>query len=151
MREEIQRLQAKHFRQGKALTLVLLLFGMAVTVLYFFTDALDGHAWILPFAVARIPFLDWFDPIWVFLPLAALPLAGWMALHLGKLWGRECIIAAMAVYLALNLIFTPFYLLIVSTSWNIDFVGQVFFHSLCGTVYPILVLIALHRWNPRRK
>lgn len=151
MTEYTQKVLAKQFRQGKRLTLILLLYGMAVTVLAFFTHVMEAVPWLLPFAISSIPFDRWFDPVYIFLPLAIIPLAGWMALHLGKLWGRECIIAAMAVYLALNLIFTPFYLLIVSTSWNIDFVGQVFFHSLCGTVYPILVLIALHRWNPRRK
>ena len=106
----------KQFRRGKLLTLILLLLGLAVTVIYFFAEPGEWIVWIAPFNVPCILFSNWFDPARVFVPLALLALAGWMMLHLGRLFGREIIIAAMVVYLACNLVLIPFYSLLVSAS-----------------------------------
>ena len=57
----------------------------------------------------------------------------------------------MIVYLAGSLFFTPFYLLLASASWQAEIVKSVFGLSICGIIYPILVLIFLHWWNPRNK
>ena len=141
----------KQFRRGKRLTLILLLFGLAVTVIYFFANTGDWIKWIVPFSVPVITFSHWFDPAWLFVPLALIALAGWMMLHLGRLFGRELIIGAMIVYLACNLVLIPFYSLIATASWQPVFLGELMLLGVCGVVYPILVLVALHIWNPRRK
>lgn len=140
----------KRYRLGRLLTLLLLLYGMAVTVLFLFRDLADTAPWLCPFAVVYQPLSYWINPAYLFFPLAVISLAGWMVLRLGRLWGRECIIAGMVVYLALNIFFTPFYVLLMSTSWQLEYVGRVLRLGLCGVIYPVLVLISLHRWNPRR-
>ncbi len=144
----------KKQKTGKMLTLILLIYGLTVTILAFLTGATETVSWLnwlAPFTIASIPFHYWFNPAFVFIPMAVLALAGWMMIHLGRLFGREVIIGCMVVYLALNLFFTPFYLLLGSASWQVGIVGSILGLSLCGTIYPVLVLLALHRWNPRRK
>lgn len=144
----------KKQKTGKLLTLILLIYGLAVTILAFLTGATETVSWLnwlAPFTIASIPIHYWFNPAFVFIPVAVLALAGWMMIHLGRLFGREVIIGCMVVYLALNLFFTPFYLLLGSASWQVGIVGTILGLSLCGTIYPVLVLLALHRWNPRRK
>lgn len=144
----------KKQKSGKLLTLLLLLYGLAVTLLVFLTGAakiVNWLRWLAPFTIAGMPLQYWFNPAILFIPLAALALCGWLLIHLGRLFGREIIIGCMVVYLALNLFFTPFYLLLGSASWQVGIVGTILGLSLCGTIYPVLVLLALHRWNPRRK
>ena len=151
MLEELERYRSKRIRQGSILTLLLLLYGLIITLLYYFGGIDHTAPALAPFPVAEMPLSYWINPIFVFLPLALFPLAGWAVLKIGKLWGRECIIAAMIVYLALDLVFVPFYILLVSGSWQLQYIGEVVKLGICGIVYPILVLIALHHWNPRRK
>ena len=150
MTEFIEITRAKKIRQGRFLTLLLLVCGLAVTILYYFSWFRDSVPWLTPFAVVYQPRSYWIDPMILFLALAAAALAGWVLLCLGRLWGRECIIAVMVVYLALNIFFTPFYVLLMSTSWQLEYVGLILRLGLCGVIYPVLVLISLHRWNPRR-
>ena len=151
MTEYAQSIFKKRSEQGKRMTLILLLFGMAVTMIYFFADPPEWFAYFAPFNVPSMAFQYWFHPALVFVPLAVLALAGWVMLHLGCLPGREGIIGCMIVYLAANLILIPFYTLIVSSSWEMSYLGRLMSLSIAGVAYPILVLIALHRWNPRRK
>jgi len=151
MFEEIKEKRAKRVRLGRLLTLLLLLYGLAVTVIYFFCRAPEWFAWLAPFNVPSIAFVHWFEPALLYLPLSLLALAGWMMLRLERLFGRELILGCMVVYLACNLVLTPFYLLLATGSWQPGFLGQILSLSLCGTIYPVLVLIALHIWNPRRR
>ena len=151
MTDYAREFMKKKFKQGKRLTLILLLLGMAVTVVGCFGNPSDWFIYFVPFNVPSMAFSHWFNPALVFVPLAVLALAGWMMLHLGRLFGREVIIGCMIAYLASNLILIPFYSLIVSTSWQFSYLGRLLTLSIAGVVYPILVLIALHRWNPRRK
>ena len=71
MTEYTQKVLAKQFRQGKRLTLILLLYGMAVTVLAFFTHVMEAVPWLLPFAISSIPFDRWFNPVYIFLTALA--------------------------------------------------------------------------------
>ena len=150
MNESIQKQWDQRVRQGRFLTLLLLLYGLTVTVLFCFSGFRDTAPWLAPFAVVYQPLSYWIEPMILFLGLAIIGLAGWVLLCLGRLWGRECIIAVMVVYLALNIFFTPFYVLLMSTSWQLEYVGRILRLGFCGVIYPVLVLIALHRWNPRR-
>ncbi len=142
---------ARKQKQGKLATLILLLLGLAVTVIYFFRETPDWFINLVPFAVPAQAFVHWFHPAIFFVPVAMIALAGWMMIHLGRLFGREVIIGCMIAYLGTNLFLIPFYSLIVSSSWQISFLGEFLTHCIAGVVYPVLVLIALHRWNPRRK
>lgn len=141
----------KKKKQGKLLTLILLLLGLAVTVIYFFGNPPEWFAYLAPFNVPSMAFQHWFHPALVYVPLAVLALAGWFLIHLGRLFGRELIIGCMSFYLVSNLVLIPFYSLIVSSSWQISYLGRLMSLSIAGIVYPVLVLVALHRWNPRRK
>ncbi len=154
MTDNMKEQLLKKTKQGKLLTLILLLYGLVVTLIIFLSisgERVEWLHWLAPFTIASMPIRYYMHPAVVFIPLAVLALVGWLLLHKGQLFGREIIIGCMIVYLALNLFFTPFYMLLVSTSQKIDYVGQILGLSLCGTIYPVLVLIALHRWNPRRK
>ena len=144
----------KKSRRGKLITLVLLLYGLAVTLIYFFLSSgeeLDWVIWLAPFTIASVPIGYYLEPAILFVPLAILALLGWLLLHKGQLFGREIIIGCMIVYLAGSLFFTPFYLLLASASWQGEILKTMLGLSLCGIVYPILVLIFLHWWNPRNK
>ena len=144
----------KKSRRGKLITLVLLLYGLAVTLIYFFLSSgeeLDWVIWLAPFTIASVPIGYYLEPAILFVPLAILALLGWLLLHKGLLFGREIIIGCMIVYLAGSLFFTPFYLLLASASWQGEILKTMLGLSLCGIVYPILVLIFLHWWNPRNK
>ena len=151
MTEYARQQMQKRSRSGKLLTLILLIYGLAVTLLYFFSDVPQWFVWLAPFNLAGVALQNWFDPALFFVPLAVIALAAWLLLHVGRLFGREILIGAMILYLAANLVFTPFYLLIVSSTWQVSSVGTILGLSLSGTIYPILVLVALHRWNPRNK
>ena len=149
----IQQLK-KRSRRGKLFTLILLIYGLAVTLIYFFLasgEELSWVIWLAPFTIASVPVSYYFDPALIFVPLAVLALIGWLLLHKGLLFGREIIIFCMIVYLAGSLFFTPFYLLLASASWQGEIIKTMFGLSLCGIIYPILVLIFLHWWNPRKK
>ena len=150
MMEDIQAKRAKRVKLGKLLTLILLLYGLAVTVAYFFCQPPEWFVWLAPFNVPSIAFAYWFSPVLLYLPLALAALAGWMVLHLGRLFGREFIIVTMLIYLICNCVFVPFYMLLVSASWDVTLLGRMLALSVSGLVYPILVLVALHVWNPRR-
>ena len=144
----------KKSRRGKLITLVLLLYGLAVTLLYFFLasgEELDWVIWLAPFTIASVPISYYFDPALIFVPLAVLALAAWLLLHKGRLFGREILIGCMIVYLTGSLFFTPFYLLLASASWQGEIIKTMFGLSVCGIIYPILVLMFLHWGNPRNK
>ena len=144
----------KRTRRGKLLTLILLVYGLAVTLIYFFFasgEELSWVIWLAPFTIASVPISYYFDPALLFVPLAVLALIAWLLLHKGKLFGREILIGCMIVYLTGSLFFTPFYLLLASASWQGEILKTMFGLSLCGIIYPILVLIFLHWWNPRNK
>lgn len=150
MRKEIQARRERRVRLGRLLTLLLLLYGLVMTFLYLFTGLKSTAPWLAPFAVSYRPVSFVTDPAPVFLILAVVGLAGWVLLRLGKLWGRECIIVDMIAYLALNVVFSPFYTLLASTTRQTAYLGHVLALSVAGAVYPVLVLVALHIWNPRR-
>lgn len=138
-------------RVGKLACLILLIYGLLITVLFLLSGLPADLTGLVPFALAYLVMSDWFDPGILFLLLAVAALGAWLLLHFKKLWGREVLIGVMVVYLTLDFFFTPFYLLIGSHLWDLGYVRTVFQFSLCGFVYPVLVLIALHWWNPRRK
>ena len=146
---ENPRLERKK-RLGKWLCLALLALGLADTLLFLFGDLPLAWACLVPFSVGFTALSNMFDPTALFLLLAVIPLVGWLLLHLRVLRGREVIIGAMIVYLALGGVFTPLYLIIGMSVWDHDYVNTFLLLSICGFVYPILVLIALHWWNPRR-
>ena len=149
----MQQLKKKS-RRGKLLTLALLIYGLAVTLIYFLCESgegLDWVIWLAPFTIASVPISYYFNPALIFIPLAVLALAAWLLLHKGRLFGREILIGCMIVYLAGSLFFTPFYLLLASASWQGEIIKTMFGLSVCGIIYPILVLIFLHWWNPRNK
>lgn len=150
MNEKIQQRRERRTRRGRLLTLLLLVYGMLSTVLYLYTKMGTAAPWLAPFAVSYRPVSFVTEPAPVFLALAAIGLAGWLLLRLGKLWGRECVILDMVVYLALNVVFSPFYTLLASTTRQDAYLLHVLALSAVGAVYPVLVLIALHIWNPRR-
>ena len=154
MTEYAMRQLKKKSRRGKLLTLILLIYGLAVTLIYFLCESGEGMDWVIwlaPFTIASVPISYYFDPALIFIPLAALALIGWLLLHRGRLFGREIIIFCMIVYLAGSLFFTPFYLLLASASWQGDILKTMFGLSICGIIYPVLVLVFLHWWNPRNK
>ena len=138
-------------QRGKLVCLVLLLYGLAVTLLFCLTPMPSWFARLVPFALADLVLRNWFDPTWLFLLAALLALGGWLLLHGGRLWGREVILGVMLFYLLLSAVLTPFYLILGTGLWDPDFVKTVFSLCLCGFAYPILVLASLHAWNPRRK
>ena len=140
----------RRFRFGKLLTLFLVLFGLVVTLLHTFAKVGTWVGWLTPFTVPSMAFAHWFDPALVFVPLAMLAVAAWVLLHFGQLYGREILIVTMLVYLFLNFFFVPFYSLIFSSAWDVTYLGYLLKHSISGYLYPILVLYALHLWNPRR-
>ncbi len=154
MTEYAIRQMEKKSNRGKLITLILLLYCLAVTLLYFLCEGKEGMGWLIwvaPFTIASVPISYYLNPAFVFIPLAVLAMSGWLLLHKKILFGREIIIGCMIVYLAGSLFFTPFYLLLASASWQAGIVKSMFGLSICGIIYPILVLIFLHWWNPRNK
>ena len=150
MNPEITKKFQRRFRFGKWLTLALLLFGLAVTLLHSFAEVGPWLNWLVPFNVPSLAFSHWFDPALVFVPLAVLALAAWGLLCCRQLYGRELLIFIMFVYLLLHFFLVPFYSLVFSTAWSFPFLGYLMKLSVSGVLYPIFVLIALHIWNPRR-
>ena len=88
-------------QRGKLVCLVLLLYGLAVTLLFCLTPMPSWFARFVPFALADLVLRNWFDPTWLFLLAALLALGGWLllgqALSPRELLGCALMLAASVI------------------------------------------------------
>jgi len=134
---------------GKWIVFALLSYGLAITVLYFFTGLKDQIQALTPFGIPVIQLSYWMNAALVYVPLALISMAAWFLIVFRKKFGREVIIVCMILYLGLTIFFHPLYMLLVTAGWHLEYFSGMFSLGLCGYLYPILVLIAMHIWNVR--
>ena len=148
MEEILARRRARQ-KLGRWLTFALLSYGLAVTVLYYFTPLKDSIQALTPFGIPVIQLSYWMNSALVYVPLAVISMASWFLLWNGKKFGREILIVCMLLYLGLTIFFHPLYMLLVTAGWHLEYFYSMLGLGVCGYIYPILVLIALRIWNVR--
>lgn len=149
MTDPILLKRKKRQKWGKWITFALLFYGLAITVIFFFSGLNSGIQHLTPFGIPVIQISYWLNPALVFVPLAVIPMAAWFLIIFGKKFGREVIIFCMILYLSLTIFFHPLYMLLVTAGSHLEYFTSMFGLGVCGYLYPILVLIAMHIWNVR--
>ena len=135
--------------RGKILSLCLILYALLVTVFSLYIPLLRGSLlYLVPYAFLSLFLAAWFDPGLLVLILAVLPLLGWIIRQCGLRLGKYVIVAAEVILLAMNLIITPFHLILGLSTKDTNYMALSALLAIPGVIVPTLILWAVHCWDP---
>lgn len=130
------------------LLLVVLLYELVTALIFLFLPVTNLIQYFSPLAFLYSYLVQFFDPKWIILAFAVLPLICWLLCRMNHYTGKVILIVLQVLLLFANAFITTSHFILGLGVKSSDYLWYTFFSALCPLVFCILIIVLVNIWKP---